>query len=224
VSSIALITFDLGGTLISPHPSVGEAYAEELETLGLHANPKRLQERFYQALRHWTETNGTGANSREDKETWRAIVEQTLAQEGIPFGRREEVFEHLYAAFARASRWRIHDGTREVLETLVERGYRLAVLSNNDARCRQVLRDHDLLQFFEALYLSGEIGFEKPDPRLFQHVMDSTGLPPEQIMHIGDSPRHDHEPAVKCGWEAVLIATHGKSLRDLLDLLPEKAD
>jgi putative hydrolase of the HAD superfamily len=222
VDAIELITFDLGGTLLSPHPSVGEAYAEELEQLGYHVDPARLQMRFHRALRNWTESNGTGANAREDKETWRAIVTETLQREAIPEKERETVFEHLYAAFAKASRWRIHDGTRETLEALTERGYRLAVLSNNDSRCRQVLREHALLDFFEALFLSGELGYEKPHPKLFQHVMEATGLRAGQILHVGDSPRHDLEPARACGWKAVIVSSHGKSLRDLLEELPPR--
>lgn len=222
MEAVAVITFDLAGTLLSPHPSVGEAYAEELEALGVSAEPTRLQERFNQALRSWTEKNGSGANAREDKETWRAIVSDTLALEPIPEARREEVFEHLYAAFARAARWRIHEGTREVLETLTARGYRLAVLSNNDSRCRRVLSELGLLDYFEALFLSGELGYEKPDPRIFNHLMKVMGVSGPQILHVGDSPRHDREPAQKLGWHTFLVSQHSQPLLDVLKLLPAR--
>lgn len=216
-----LITFDLGGTLISPHPSVGDAYAEVLESLGWNADPKRLQMRFDHALRGWTEHSQNASNTRDDKDSWRLVVRDTLAGERIPTERFEEVFERLYEAFSQASRWRIHDGTREVLEGLTRRGYRLAVLSNNDSRCRRVLREHGLLDYFEALFLSGEIGYEKPDPRLFRHVVRATGVAPGQILHVGDSPRHDFEPARQSGWQAYLVSSHGNVLRDLLEFLPQ---
>lgn len=223
MKAVLLITFDLGGTLLSPHPSVGEAYAEELEALGYPADSHRLQNRFDMALRAWAESNGAGANTRDNRESWRGIVTDTLAQEAIPAPQFETVFNHLYDAFAKGSRWRIHDGTREVLETLRGRGYRLAVLSNNDARCRKVLSELGLLEYFEALFLSGEIGFEKPDPRIFKHVMDCTKVEPGRILHVGDSPRHDLEAAQHCGWGGYLVSSHGQSLRGLLDLLPERS-
>lgn len=217
MEAVKLITFDLGGTLLSPFPSVGEAYAEELEDLGFLCEPARLQSSFNFALQEWLRRNGKGANTRDDRESWQAIVRSTLAKEDIPEGDFDRVFEHLYEAFAHASRWRIHDGTRHVLETLSNRGFRLAVASNNDTRARQVLKELHLLDFFEALFLSGEIGFEKPDPRFFEHIIEVTGVAAEQILHLGDSPRHDFEGARAVGMQAYLLSSFGHTLNDFIE-------
>lgn len=216
MEAVELITFDLGGTLLSPYPTVGEAYAEELEDLGYNCDPSHLQSRFDASLQDWMRNNGQG-NSRDDRETWMAIVRSTIAQEAIPETEFNRVFEKLYEAFAHASRWSLHDGTRDTLETLAKRGVRLAVASNNDSRARQVLKEHELIQFFEALFLSGEIGFEKPDERFFAHISEVTRVPPEKILHVGDSPRHDFEGARNAGFKAHLISTTGDSLNDFVE-------
>ena len=216
MESIELITFDIGGTLLSPYPSVGEAYAEELHELGFVSDPNRLQERFTHALRQWMQLHGQ-ANTRDDKENWRCIVRETIALENIPESEFDRVFEHLYEAFAHANRWSIHDGTRRTLQTLTDLGYRLAVASNNDSRARQVHKEHQLIDFFEALFLSGEIGFEKPDKRFFAHIAQATNLPPERILHVGDSPRHDFEGARNAGMKAFLIASFGHTLNDFIE-------
>ncbi|MFP4541215.1 MAG: HAD-IA family hydrolase [Opitutales bacterium] len=219
MNSLSLITFDVGGTLLSPHPTVGEAYAEELSSLGLRCDAARMQTRFGVALRQWTQGNGYGGNARDDRETWRAIVRETVALEAIPPERFDEAFDHLFNAFATGARWRLHEGARELLAHLDKTGYRLAILSNSDSRTRRVLEDHDLMDFFEAVFLSGEIGYEKPDRRLFDHVVDTIGVPPDQILHVGDSPRHDLEGARHAGWQGFLLSSHGHSLQDLFRAL-----
>ncbi len=216
MKSVELITFDLGGTLLSPFPTVGEAYAEELEDLGYICDPTRLQSRFDSAIQDWMQYHGQG-NSRDDRESWLSIVRTTIAEENIPEDSFARVFEQLYEAFAHASRWSNHDGTRDAIETLTARGVRLAVASNNDTRARQVLKEHQLIDFFEALFLSGEIGFEKPDERFFAHISEVTRVPPENILHIGDSPRHDFDGARNAGMQAYIVSTFGHSLNDFIE-------
>ena len=45
------ITFDIGGTLIEPWPSVGHVYAEVAARFGLRAEPSELNRRFRDAWR-----------------------------------------------------------------------------------------------------------------------------------------------------------------------------
>ena len=214
----ALITFDVGGTLLSPFPSVGQAYAEELAELGYASDAKHLQRRFETALTKAYGKPPTERDVRDDRGFWRAIVQETIRGE-VPPAAFDEAFEQLYEAFASARRWRILDGAREVLTEVRARGIRMAILSNSDPRTRTVLAEHDLAHFFEAIFLSSEIGFEKPDHRLFDHVKATVDLPPAAILHVGDSPRHDFEAAERAGWRAFLVSSHGQSLRDLLEVL-----
>lgn len=217
MTSIALITFDVGGTLLCPHPSVGEAYARELEALGHRTDAQRLERRFQSALQRWAYHREHLPATRDDRPLWRAVVRETLAEEAIPPDQIDPAFDRIYEAFSTARHWRVLDDVAEVLETLSERGLRLAVLSNSDTRTRRVLREHGLLDRFEAVFLSGEIGYEKPDRRLFQHVCDSMQVSPQQILHVGDSPRHDHQGATNAGWKSFLVTTSGTPLRSLLD-------
>lgn len=219
MTALSLITFDVGGTLLSPSPSVGEAYAEELRQLGHATDPQRLESRFQAALRDWETYRKSEDNAGDDQRIWRGVVAYTLAEEGIPAEKFDAAFAHLYEAFSRARRWRMLEDVPEVLRTLHERGNRLAVLSNSDSRTRNVLREHDLLDFFEAVFLSGEIGYEKPDARIFHHVAQAMQVQPASILHVGDSPRHDHLGAANAGYRSFLIASHGHKLRDLLDLV-----
>ena len=75
----------------------------------------------------------------------------------------------------------------DTLKTLRDRGYELAVLSNNDSRLRTVLADLQIDQVFHHLFISSEMGCEKPDPEIFRKVETVTGKKPAEILHLGDS-------------------------------------
>ena len=53
---------------------------------------------------------------------------------------------------------------------------------------------------------SGIVGFEKPDPRIFEIALQKAGgVAPDQTLHIGDSLRKDYLPARSLGMHSLLI-------------------
>lgn len=57
---------------------------------------------------------------------------------------------------------------------------------------------------FEKTFLSYEMQLAKPDPRIFQAVIDDTGIIPEETFYFDDS-RHNIEAGKKMGFKAVLV-------------------
>jgi putative hydrolase of the HAD superfamily len=76
--------------------------------------------------------------------------------------------------------------------------HRIFLLSNtNDLHIQEfnsyLLEEHNLPSlepFFEALYLSYEVGLRKPDPRIFEYVLQDAGLDPRSTLFIDDSLQH----------------------------------
>lgn len=53
---------------------------------------------------------------------------------------------------------------------------------------------------------SGIVGFEKPDPRIFEVALQKAGgVAPDQALHIGDSLRKDYLPARSLGMHSLLV-------------------
>ena len=100
-------------------------------------------------------------------------------------------FDELYERFARADTWRVFDDVKPTLKALHERGIRLAVLSNWDERFRPLLEELELGQWFEEVYISLEIGWAKPDERIFEVAAKGLGLSGDEILHVGDSLKED---------------------------------
>jgi FMN phosphatase YigB (HAD superfamily) len=49
------------------------------------------------------------------------------------------------------------------------------------------------------LTFSNELGWLKPDPKIFHHTLAELGVPPEQAVHIGDTDDLDVEGARAAG-------------------------
>jgi putative hydrolase of the HAD superfamily len=49
------------------------------------------------------------------------------------------------------------------------------------------------------VFVSGEIGYDKPDERAFEPVIQAFGVAPERILFVGDNPANDIEGAARLG-------------------------
>lgn len=202
IHDIQAVTFDVGGTLIEPWPSVGHVYARVAEEQGVHGlSPDKLNERFVSA---WKRLD-CRAESRED---WAAIVRATF--DGVAtFTHPDVLFQTLYTRFMQPSCWRVFDDVVPTLKALRKRRIRLGILSNWDDRLRPLLERLGLAGFFEVVVVSCEVDCRKPEVRIFHLAAQAFGLRPEQVLHVGDNHEHDLEGAARAGLTAVGIRRGG---------------
>src|SRR5439155_25994357 len=99
-------------------------------------------------------------------------------------------YEHL----AEAGVWQSYPEVAEVLEKLHPR-IQLAVISNFDGRLRFILEHLGLSKFFAHLFISSEIGADKPDPEIYQRALRIMNLKPSEVLHVGDDPERDWKAA-----------------------------
>ncbi|MGM0426729.1 MAG: HAD family hydrolase [Thermodesulfobacteriota bacterium] len=99
---------------------------------------------------------------------------------------------------------RLIPGTREMLRALEGR-YRLGLLSNfTHAPAALGLVDHlGLRPFFDVVVISGKLGFRKPNPIIFDHLMNGLGVSKDQIIYIGDDLESDITGAKDAGIQPV---------------------
>jgi 2-haloacid dehalogenase len=80
-------------------------------------------------------------------------------------------------------------GTVDVLAELRAAGVRLIALSNWSAEMFPIARARfDFLAWFEGIVISGEVGVNKPDRRIFEHLAAQFEIEPETALFIDDSP------------------------------------
>jgi putative hydrolase of the HAD superfamily len=222
--AIQAVTFDVGGTLIEVWPSVGHVYAEAAARHGIkRLSARALDRRFKAAWRAAT-------NFRHSRSDWAALVDATFR--GLTDRPPSQTFfAELYDRFAEPDAWRIYKDVIPTLEGLMARGLRLGVISNWDERLRPLLGRLKLAGYFEVIIVSREVGSPKPSRGIFEHAVRKLGLPPEAVLHVGDSLAMDVSGARGAGLQALLLHRAGsvarrghiRSLRELRGLAAEGA-
>ncbi|HTI73319.1 MAG TPA: HAD-IA family hydrolase [Candidatus Limnocylindria bacterium] len=215
--AVKAISFDVGGTLIRPHPSVGSIYSRVAERQGFGPiDPDALDRQFAAVFRQ-------RLLQRYSEIEWRKVVELTFA----PFTAQatsNELFAALWQEFVEPPSWQVFTDVVPALERCRAAGIRLAVTSNWDLRLRPTLANLGLAKYFEVIVASAELGEPKPSPTLFHHVAERLRLSPSEILHVGDSVREDLEGARGAGFQAQLIRQEPElaGIRTCLTVLVDK--
>jgi len=81
-----------------------------------------------------------------------------------------------------------YSGTIEILKQLKQAGYPLYGLSNWSAETFPYAREkYDFFDLFDDFVISGAVGQVKPDPEIFQIMLEKIGKPAEECLFIDDS-------------------------------------
>lgn len=94
---------------------------------------------------------------------------------------------------------------RETLSLLHRQGYRMSVLSNSDGRTDNVMCRTGLRPYFEQIFDSVELGIEKPNPKIFEKILNELELQPKDVLYIGDIYYIDILGANQAGLGAIHI-------------------
>lgn len=217
----SLITFDAFGTLYTPRGKIQEMYGSlvkdhcgvSVSTETLRANfPKAVKQMRLEHPHYGKHTLSKSNTTQEQKEVdylrewWAGVIQKTFAPVVLP----QDTITMLYNYFNSADAYQVYTDVVPLLEALKKDGIPMAVISNSDSRTLEVLQSLDLYQYFEGnLFLSSHVGFEKPDPRVFEYVrkvFGDRGQSMGEIWHVGDEMEKDCKAAAKVeGWKGILI-------------------
>ncbi|HJT82257.1 MAG TPA: HAD-IA family hydrolase, partial [Chthoniobacterales bacterium] len=161
-----------------------------------------------------------GPRDDDDKGWWRELVEHIFdgVAPSVTELDRDNFFEIAYEHFAEAGVWRLFPEVVEVLESLAP-DFELAVVSNFDGRLRMILEQLGISKFFSSVFVSSEVGADKPDPAIFGRALHFMRLRPADVLHVGDDPERDWAAAEAAGLRVFKLQRPEKSLRDLVATL-----
>jgi putative hydrolase of the HAD superfamily len=211
------IFFDAAGTLIYLPKSVGHHYALVGHQVGLDLDAPALDRAFTVSWKQMpTRPAIDGPRDDDDKGWWDELVRRVIDQvaPGTNELDRDAFFEAAYSHFAEAGVWELYPEVVEVLESLKPR-FSLAVISNFDGRLRMILEQLGVSKFFSNIFVSSELGADKPDPEIYQRALKLGRVAPEQALHVGDDPVRDWRGATAAGLPVFRLERPRNSLRDL---------
>lgn len=211
------IFFDIGGVLLDS------------------ASVRRAHERFIADLRDEDDLDSENA-----LETWREELGAHFRErEGTAFRSAHAGYERAMAALGVEGEWEPaferalaetvepNSGAVEVVEELSKYDLHLGVISDVDtAEGRRILATFGVLEEFDSITTSEEVGRTKPDPAMFETALEKSETVPERSLMVGDRYRHDMVGAKDAGMvTAAYGAEEGPAvdhrlgdLRELLDL------
>ncbi len=184
------ILFDAGGTLILQDP-------EEMgRRLGSAIDPTSAHRAHYQAMAEYSDLRLAGRDIDWDWWLERYFTILEVAEPHLAGERIDRGF----------GLWSLPlEGVALTLDQLREEGVRVAVVSNSDGSVRSALGRAGLLERFEFVIDSHEVGVAKPDPAIFHAALERMGVDASNAWYIGDSVFHDVNGARAAGLSRALL-------------------
>jgi putative hydrolase of the HAD superfamily len=193
------VLFDAAETLFTTRGSIGQIYGDVAQRFGSTASATEIQRAFTRHFQH------SGPLARQDeKQWWKDIVKRVFVDVGM-VDDFDGFFDEVYDLFRDSRGWILFPETREVLDAFDHSGLRLGIISNFDSRLYNLLRDLDILPFFDSITICSEIGFAKPDPQIFHMAVRALGVEPGRTLFTGDSLLDDFEAGRNAGLDAFLL-------------------
>jgi REG-2-like HAD superfamily hydrolase len=200
--SVSVVLLDAAGTLFTERLSRDEIYAEVLEALGA-GRPVPEVARLRTAI-HDELPEAFEGHARYSDGWFREFVRRLLEQVGCDAD-PDRVRATLAERFAQPETFVVFGDVPPALDALLERGARLAVVSNWSARLPELLAGLGIDRPFELVLASAAFGRSKPDPAIFREALRRLSARPEQALHVGDHPLNDVAGARRAGIAALLL-------------------
>jgi putative hydrolase of the HAD superfamily len=115
-----------------------------------------------------------------------------------------------------ATKWRelkVYDDVYEVLKWLGKTSLVRGIISAGiTIKQAEKLVRLDILEFLtpSAIFFTDQVGFSKPNPKLYRRVLKQLALSPGRCLYVGDNPTHDIDPCNGEGWKTVRIRRSGR--------------
>lgn len=101
--------------------------------------------------------------------------------------------------------------TRETLTTLQNDGYALHIITNGFKEVQHIkLKNSGLIDFFDVILCSEEVGKTKPAPQVFQTALERANALKKESLMIGDDFHADIVGAEKFGIQSILFDPENK--------------
>lgn len=206
MNQVKAIGFDLFNTLITADPG---ALMEAMQRLtgsltesGFRLEPESFRKAYREAaVRFVNETKLDGKETHN--RFWISAALNALGHDVSPedpaISRAVEAYFSTFLDYCR-----IIPGTAEMLSEL-QGTYRLGLLSNftHGPAVKGLLEHLELDTFFDTVLVSGEIGYRKPHPLVFEMLVENLGFEKQCILYVGDSLDPDVLGAIQSGLRPV---------------------
>lgn len=187
-----VIVFDVGDTLIGYEPNQMAVISNRFHNIGVDISldeTAKINQTMELSIAEqiWREING--APHIDDAEFVAYIDRQILA---LPFVKEKVSTSKMQEAFkATPIRVRQRKFVKPNVYSLLSRlkqKYRLGIISNYSASMLDYLQEAELTEYFETIIISEIVGYEKPDPKIYEYFLAKMKCEAKDCLYVGDHP------------------------------------
>jgi phosphoglycolate phosphatase len=178
MNTFDLVMFDLDGTLIETAPEIADATNDALRDFSM---PEVTQQQVNDWIGHGTRELLVKAIASVTGSTPDDV------RNAADFQSRVAVFDKHYHLRC-GTRSNLYPQVRETLVALRERGVKLAIVTNKEARFTEsVLSFHQMQNMLDRVVSGDTFPTKKPDPAGINACLAQFGVAPERALFVGDS-------------------------------------
>lgn len=225
-SAITLVTFDVGGTLLTFRPDLARAYVDVLAEAGCPVAEERIAaalevenrvaaKRRAESIPPDHQVSVEAGNRRRQ-----LFVSNVLRASGVPEERLNHCAAAVHSALDSSRMYRAYDDALPVLHALWDRGVKLGAIANTWPSMPRILMELGFGDFLGFWVISEFVGVEKPHPAVFEKALEVGAAQPAQAIHVGDDYARDVLGAHGVGMGAVLLDRSGPMGPTVPDVVP----
>ena len=217
ISSIKAVFFDFGDTLwhfpevtypteALIHREITVRYEKFLESQGILI-PDSIDRLSHEIHSRWSASEVSADAGEFQSPDYLGIVRSVFEPEGLELSDSQvATLWELSNAGTSFLGCRLYEDAIDTLNWLRERGIRIGAITNRahgGASFLKELRDKGILEYFDVVVSSDQVGVRKPHSAIFQQALIELGVKSENAIHVGDCLQADIEGARQAGLTAV---------------------
>ncbi|WP_461246390.1 HAD family hydrolase [Treponema sp. R6D11] len=221
-----LILFDLDDTLMAFDLVTEEAWDKTVDIFiqnnVINIDKPIILEKIHTARKwYWSDPERHKAGRRNIVNARRDIVKLALKEySDLEIKKLEELADCF--SDIHENLWYLLDGVEETLQKIKEKNIKLGVMTNGTSEIqRKKLKRFDIEKYFDYVFIEGEVGYGKPDIKMYEYMLQKTKVQNNKIIMIGDNLIWDIEPPQKLGIFTIWINTKKVLLEDY-NIKPDK--
>jgi len=169
MTNVSCVLFDLGNVLVNWHDSwlIAEVSRQ------FQLSEEKLADEFRKNLTY------LACGKIDEREFWHGIGEK------LDSSQLSEFPESLLGKIFR-KHVTLNESILSLSKKLADNNIPVGILSNTEHVTFSIVEDMFSLDHFKFKFLSYEIGHVKPDPKIYQHVIENIPFPKEKLFFIDD--------------------------------------
>lgn len=227
---------DLDDTIVAFSSLAGKCWNNVMEEFSVEINgvgeERLLSQIQVESDKFWLDQERARVHRQDMEGARRRIVREAFAKLEL---HAPELADRIADRYSTVREEAIYPfpGAIDTIRSFRESDFRLALVTNgSSASQRRKIDRFGLSQFFDHILIEGELGYGKPDERVYMKALSSLGTAPNETWMIGDNPLWDVTAPQKLGIRGIWVNSRNsmekplpapfltvRTLQELLDYL-----